>query len=62
MGKRVIPPGGKGEGIEVVELKKALEVAKETLALIAEGEGSDESVYMTMGKSALAKIKELEKK
>ena len=25
MGKRVIPPGGKGEGIEVVELKKALE-------------------------------------
>src|ERR1700680_1420221 len=25
MGKRMIPPGGKGEGIEVVELKKALE-------------------------------------
>jgi topoisomerase-4 subunit A len=25
MGKRVIPPGGKGEGIEIVELKKALE-------------------------------------
>jgi hypothetical protein len=38
-----------------------LNVAKETLALIAEGEGSDESVYMTMGKAALAKIEELEK-
>jgi len=25
MGKRVIPPGRKGEGIEIVELKKALE-------------------------------------
>src|ERR1700680_2203056 len=25
MGKRMIPPGGKGEGIEIVELKKALE-------------------------------------
>lgn len=48
--------------VENSKLKKALEAAKQTLALIAEGEGSDESVYMAMGKAALAKIEELEKK
>ena len=44
---------------EIEKLKSALENTKETLSLIAEGEGSDESVYMAMGKAALAKIEEL---
>jgi hypothetical protein len=38
--------------------RTALETARETFALISEGEGSDEQVYMAIGKAAMDKIDE----